>query len=123
MSQARLAVTFLALFSFTVQSYLTQTHIHIPPALAHLGVVGGVAGKAPASKASNIPKDKYPASEDPANCPLCQEIMHAGLYVVPAAAALVLPTVAAVVAVPFIETVTHFRAPSHIWQGRAPPVI
>jgi hypothetical protein len=116
MSNARLVLTFIALFAFTVQSYLTQTHIHVPPAIASAGDLGA-AGE----PAKNFP-DKYPANQDPANCPLCQEIVHAGQLVLPAATLLVLPSLVLFSVAVFIETATHFRAPSHIWQSRAPPV-
>lgn len=115
MSSARLILTFVALFAFTVQSYLTQTHIHHPQAIGLAGDVGA-AGE-PAKNST----DKYPANQDPANCPLCQEIMHAGHVVIPAATLLVLPSYAAFNVIVFTEVITPFRAPSHIWQGRAPP--
>ncbi len=119
MSSARLILTFVALFAFTVQSYLTQTHIHIPPAIA---LAGDIGAKAPVSEPAKDSKDRYPANQDPANCPICQEIMHAGQLVMPVML-LVLPSAVAFAFPVFIETVTHFRAPSHIWQGRAPPVL
>ena len=120
MSDARFVLTFLALFAFTCQSFLTQTHIHI-------GLVSGTetplftdnGGKAPSG--STAPKDKYPANHDPANCRICQEVVHAGPAVVPAAAALVLSALPALSLVAVAETARHFQAPSHNWQGRAPP--
>jgi hypothetical protein len=117
MSNARLILTFVALFAFTVQNYLTQTHIHVPPAIALAGDLGATG-----EPAKNSP-DKYPANQDPANCPICQEIMHAGQPIVPAVVLLALPSVVVFGFPVFIETVTHFRAPSHIWQGRAPPQV
>lgn len=117
-SRARLTLTWLILLAFTWQSFLTQTHIHH---LSTVALAGHIGLKAPASNSASTPKDKYPANEDPANCPLCQEIISAGYAVVPAAALLVLPSFVTLNFIVFVELTTPFRAPSHIWQGRAPP--
>jgi hypothetical protein len=119
-SNLRFALTWLVLLAFTWQSFLTQTHIHHPPAVALIGDIGANALPSETGKGS---KDRYPANEDPANCPLCQEIMHAGQVIVPAALLLVLPSYAAFNFIVFVETTTSVRAPSHIWQGRAPPAL
>ena len=64
-SNARLLLTFLALFAFTCQSYLSQTHIH-------LWLSSGTDTQLTADSASKslggstLPKDKYPADQDPA---------------------------------------------------------
>jgi hypothetical protein len=119
-SNARVILTFLALFAFTCQSYLTQTHIHIwlaPSTDAPLAADSGSKSLA----GSTLPKDKYPADQDPANCPICQEMVHAGQVIVPVAAAIVLPALTTLGLVVVAEAARHFNAPSHNWQGRAPP--
>ena len=72
---ARLAMLLLAL-TFAVQGIAVQTHIHGQPltALSHVTHVSTPAGP--------TPQDPY----DPANCPLCQEMLHAGVYVAPVVA-------------------------------------
>ncbi len=119
-SNARLLLTFLALFAFTCQSYLTQTHIHLLPAFGTESTFAADGG-AKSLTGSTLPKDKYPADQDPANCPICQEMVHAGQAIVPVAAAVFLPALPALGLVVIAETARHFNAPSHNWQGRAPP--
>jgi len=114
---------FVTLIAFSAQTYLTQTHIHLASEGHETAALeqaaegsGKIVGTAPAA-----PKDKYPANEDPANCPLCQEILHSGQFVTPAAAAVLLPFVS----ISVIETATPvtnlINAVTHIWRGRAPP--
>jgi hypothetical protein len=114
---------FVTLIAFSAQTYLTQTHIHLASeghATAALEqaveVSGKIVGAAPAS-----PKDKYPANEDPANCPLCQEILHSGQFVTPAVAAVLLPFVSISVIEIATPAAVLVNAVTHIWRGRAPP--
>lgn len=116
-SNARLLLTFLAIFAFTCQSYLTQTHIHLRLASADVLFSGETGGKAPSQK------DGFPLKQDPANCLICQQLAHAGAAVMPAEAALVSMALPFFGKIGFVETAQHFRAPSHIWQGRAPPTL
>jgi hypothetical protein len=120
-SFARWTITLFVFLAFAFQSYVTQTHIHF----AHESAVNifAAAEKAPASAQAPGKQnpDKYPPNDDPANCPICQEVMHSGAYVMPDFVALLLPSqpisiVPISIALPaIIETVTH------TWQGRAPP--
>ncbi|MGZ5960219.1 MAG: hypothetical protein ACXWLE_03925 [Rhizomicrobium sp.] len=114
---------FVTLLAFSVQTYLTQTHIHMASEGHTLTALErAIDGSAKAiGSAPVVPKDKYPPNEDPANCPLCQELIHAGQFVTPAAAAILLPSLS----ISVIEVVA-FAAPlnaavTHIWRGRAPP--
>jgi hypothetical protein len=122
-SFARLSLTFLMLTAFALQTTVTQTHVHI-------GTVAVTAGFLEDLKVSNVgqhvakgtqPRDHFPANDDPANCPICQEIMHAGQFVTPSAVALLLPT-ESVSFVPISFAIPVFsEAASHSWQSRAPP--
>jgi hypothetical protein len=115
---ARLAITLFALFAFTLQTYVTQTHIHgmarINSAAATLAFDKNAAHKQQPGK--------FPPGDDPANCPICQEILHTGLFVTPSAAALLLPTVAVSIAAIVVDIKTIVQAPSHSWKSRAPPL-
>jgi hypothetical protein len=104
----RLAVTMLMLVAFVFQNYVTQTHIHLTPAMA--AAIG-----APAEH------EKYPAKGDPSNCPICQEIAHAGAFVTPSTAPLLLPTFNVSTIALVVEAPIVIHALSHNWQGRAPP--
>jgi hypothetical protein len=105
----RTLLNLVVLLTFTLQAFLVQTHLHnLPVSLETSGVV---TASAPASKAP-LDIDK---------CFLCQEYVHGGTYLTPAAAA-VLPPSAVVSLLPrVIETVAAARPLSHNWMGRAPP--
>ncbi len=102
------------LVAFALQSYVFQTHIHFAAGdLAHL-TIG--ANTAPSGH-----HDNFPANDDPANCPICQEILHSGHFVTPSAAALLLPMLAVSTILLVERPLPHILAPSHGWRGRAPP--
>jgi hypothetical protein len=107
----RLAAVMLALVTFAVQSYVTQTHIHYDM----LGPAG-ITTAAPVA-----PAGKLPFKETPANCPICQEIAMAGHYVTPGAVALVLPAQSVSIVPIEIAVDLIVEAVSHDWHGRAPP--
>ena len=117
MSNARLLLTFLALFAFTCQTYVTHTHIHFPRASDNLATTD-VGSKAPLGKQDG--KEPFRPNQDPVNCPICQELVHAGATVMPAAIP-ILPALPVFSLVAIAETALHFQSPSHNWQGRAPP--
>jgi hypothetical protein len=114
---------------FALQSYVTQTHIHFEGQV----VTGGftfpdegskaLSGKPLSVTGNHGDQDKIPPKDDPANCPICQEILHFGSYVVPMPiaallAALMVPIVASIDSErPFVSVI------SHNWRGRAPPSI
>lgn len=111
--------------AFLVQSYTAQTHIHI---LAHSSGVASLtvsleSAKLPAkAKTERLPtRDHIPANDDPAKCPLCQAVGHAGQFVWPTSAIFILPQLAAAI-VPVAAAIVRAAEPvSHNWQGRAPP--
>jgi hypothetical protein len=107
----RFVLTLLALASFACQTYLFQTHIHFAPETE-----AQLAGHP-------IGHDRSPGSGDPANCPICQEILHSGQFVTPAAQVLLSP-LAAVSTIVLVDAALPFvGALSHDWRGRAPPRI
>ena len=111
---ARRFVTLLAILAFTFQCILIQSHVHGPQ-------VAPSADHSVQASAPYLPGG--PDNDDPANCPLCQEMLHAGTYVMPVAAAIYLPVAIAFVSAPVVATVWRTITPSHNWQGRAPPRI
>jgi hypothetical protein len=106
----RLVVVYTALLAFALQSYVIQTHIHFAPAAALAGDHG-----------ANGHHDKFPANDDPANCPICQEILHSGQFITPSAQFLLPPTFAVSTITLVDQALPHILAPSHSWRGRAPP--
>jgi hypothetical protein len=115
---ARLAITFFVLLAFTLQTYVMQTHIH---GTAGFGVTVTKLAFDKSAAQEQRP-GKLPPANDPANCPICQEILHTGFYVAPSAAALLLPSVVASVAPIVIDIVKIVEVCSHSWKSRAPPL-
>ena len=105
----RLVVVYAAILAFAFQSYVIQTHIHFAPTAAL------------ASDGQSGHHDKYPANDDPANCPICQEILHSGQFITPAAQFLLPPALAVSTIAIVDRALPHIFAPSHSWRGRAPP--
>jgi len=110
-SVSRRLVMLFALLAFALQAYLVQTHIHGQPDLLSLK--------------PHVSAPVQPAPFDPlapANCALCQEILHAGTAIAPDASELALllngivmaPAIALLSAEPFALTTG--------WHSRAPPV-
>ncbi|MGB8365444.1 MAG: hypothetical protein ACLQUZ_01565 [Rhizomicrobium sp.] len=120
----RLAVTSLAFAAFVLQSFVVQTHIHIThEAAARLAAY--VAAHAPerlAQQAGEGGHEKHPEN-DPANCPICQEILHCGQFVAPAAQVFLPPAMAVSTIAVVDKALPFIFALSHAWRGRAPPRI
>lgn len=116
------AAVALTLVAFSLQSFMTQTHIHFAPALERaLAASNSALPGAHDAIASKKNHDRYPANQDPANCPICQEMLYAGHYVTPAAIAALAPAWAISI-IATVELVPLFvSARSHSWRGRAPP--
>src|ERR1700735_610919 len=81
---SRLILTGFMLLAFLLQSYATQTHIHIAPDASALAKTS--PAQTPAGK--NTPSD-----DNPDNCPLCQ-LLYGGQYVAPDTLVFFLPMVA-----------------------------
>jgi hypothetical protein len=111
--------------AFAFQSYVTQTHIHFPHEAA-VDIFAPIEKSAPLVTGALPGKqnpDKYPPADDPANCPICQEVMHAGAFVMPDFVALLLPSQPISIVPIVIALPAAIEAISHAWQGRAPPRI
>jgi hypothetical protein len=110
----RLAVTWVLLLAFALQSYITQTHVHPAAASGHAPAVQ-LAGKALAQRAP-------PAGDEALACPLCQAIAAAGTFLAPglasarAPAALVLLVSSPASVAGIASTPAGFA-----WRSRAPP--
>lgn len=103
------AVTIVLLLAFTLQSFVTQTHLHaLPPAGAHTALEAPHHGKTP-------------LDEGQAACPFCQATVHAGAFFAPATPVLVLPAsrIGFATFVPVRDALE--RAFTHAWYSRAPP--
>ncbi len=117
----RRVVLALALLTFALQSYITQTHIHFASAPAF-----GLSGDnfTPTLKHTNgktSPAKKIPSNDDPASCPICQAAMHSGQFITPSAIGFALPSEAVAIVPLVLVVLTASETISHGWQGRAPP--
>jgi len=126
---SHLLVAFLGLVAVTLQSFVVQTHIHVQqPAVRaqSLGLItlaaASIADTELAAAEAGAPVDKYPINRDPANCPLCKELTHSGVYVSSASVLATLPFPATVNFIVFREIAPSLFAASHTWRGRAPPL-
>jgi hypothetical protein len=122
-SLGTLALTFVYLFAFLVQSFVTQTHVHFSEQSAAVSSAIGTVAKGKSSASQQRDHRDLPSKDDPANCPFCQQIAVAGAFFSPAIAVLQLPTEAGL----FPQTLALVAAAtlqvSHNWQGRAPPIV
>jgi hypothetical protein len=107
-SLARFALTLLALLAFTLQSVVTQIHVH------------GTTASTAASTDSGKPAKPLPG-DDQANCSICQAILHAGHFTAPVAAVLPLPSFASFAISLSVRVASSPQSSSHDWQSRAPP--
>ena len=98
----------LILLTFSLQSYVTQTHIHsaTPAAVAKLF--------------SHAPS-KAPLDDNPLDCPFCQAVAHDGPFFLPTIPLLVLSVAFVELAAPSFRTHRPSDVAAHIWQSRAPP--
>lgn len=123
-----LAMILIGVLALAIQSFVVQTHIHIPQNGAgkvqtvSLITLAAAAVDGVLTHHAQAPRDKFPITEDPSNCPLCQEIAHSGQFVASAAALAVLPVTATFSFIIFVEAAPYIFAASHTWRGRAPPL-
>lgn len=108
----RLCATLLLLLAFTLQSYITQTHIH--------PTTGPASIAAPAGQTS--PHGAAPADREANACPFCQAIVVAGAFFTPAPLILGPPASLAVTDIlrPTFTGLAIISA-GFSWRSRAPP--
>ena len=115
-------VTVFAFVAFALQSYVAQTHIHMPPEIRSGITANEDAPAAPQSaSAEKREHDRRPPSDDPDHCPICQEILYSGSYVVPFLPALAPPTAITAPAACLVFVRVIVKATAHSWFGRGPP--
>src|SRR5579872_6259130 len=77
----------LLLITFTLQSYITQTHIHSTSTVAIAKTLPGSHGNAP-------------VDDGPLDCPFCQAVAHDGPFFLPAIPFLLLSVIGVELATP-----------------------
>ena len=107
----RRTIAAAVLVFFTFQTFITQTHVHLLP-----------VGTAPAAELKQQPApDKQSPADNPANCPICQDIALAGHFTTPAIIPVPPPPLTALFAAAGFAAQGFVSAVSHSWHGRAPP--
>jgi hypothetical protein len=107
-ARVRFIAALIALFSFTLQTYVVQTHIHVPG--VEIGSFGQVNHPSPLDNKN---------SQD--DCPICQAFAMAGTFVTPALIILAL-ALSFIDVSPFVALRTEAGPPlARNWQSRAPP--
>ena len=101
------------LLAFAFQAYAVQTHIHGQPR----GPSAAVQQFRDSGPAQPLPSDPL----DPATCKLCQELVHSGAVITPAAPELVLLLAWVASFLPAAQLPALGLAPETGWQSRAPP--
>jgi len=112
--QGFLRRTLLALaciLAFSLQSYIAQTHIHIP---------GLEAAQTVAGKTGHTSKQPVP-SDDPVRCPQCQVAHLAGTAVTPDALVFIIPAHAFFSGYLADTALRVKSAITHAWGIRGPP--
>ena len=104
-------LTLVLVLAFTLQSFVTQTHIH--------GVGPAPAGIAKILKGSTPNPSPLDSSDNA--CAFCQAVAHSGAFFAPAAPLILPPAAWSMPALlPVVVSVTG-HALAHSWQSRAPP--
>lgn len=106
------AIAWILLVAFTLQSFVTETHIHGAFQSASTTVAAVVKTEA---------QKNAPVDNGKAECPFCQAIVHAGAFFAPPAQILILPLSWATIAASFFVVESVVSVSSHRWQSRAPP--
>ena len=119
---------YLLVAAFAFQSYATQSHIHFSSVP---GISGKVADRDAQRASDRIADDlttqqkhdRYPANDDPSNCPICQQIALAGHFLTTGETSLIPPSGIVFYALTRADVLLLIGGVSHAWRGRAPPSI
>ena len=111
----RLCVTLILLLAFTLQSYITQVHVHPSSGADDRAAMVKLVGPAPGHGAA-------PGGEGKIPCPFCQAMLIAGAFFTPTTPILVPQLAWAGAHVPSpIAVGLAVTAASFSWRSRAPP--
>jgi hypothetical protein len=105
--------TWMLMFAFLLQSCITQIHIH--------GASQAATGSTIVKVVSQPPAGGKTTGDNPADCPFCQAIVHAGAFFAPAPPLLLLPAWQVENVAPIVSASVTAVLPAHNWQSRAPP--
>ena len=107
-------VTWILVLAFSLQSYVTQTHIHVTPHTIGRVTVGKLLAGRPAHK-------KSPAEDGTDVCPFCQAVASASAFFAPTAPLVQPPALWAESIVLPLRAGAVGDTVAHNWHSRAPP--
>lgn len=121
-SSRRLLLTLFCLLAFSFQTYIAQTHIHIPGTTdPGISALASSPAKVSLDAKKQSERGQLPINNDTSNCPLCQTVLHAGFFLTPALLVLLLPDTQTGNGPAPVAVSHHDGALSHAWQSRGPP--
>lgn len=109
------AILLVTLLAFAGQCFVTQTHVHF-------GADSYSAANAVHAGKTERPGLLLSSADQPGECPICDEIAHAGHVLLPTSIAIPAPARSAPL---LVDTPSFAQIPptrSHAWQSRAPPL-
>ena len=104
--------TLVLALAFTLQSFVTQTHIHGIATGGETAIVKVLKGPAP---------NPSPLDSSDNACAFCQAVAHSGAFFAPAAPVLLLPAFSTAPALLPVAVSVAGGVIAHSWQSRAPP--
>ena len=113
------ALIVAALFAILWQSFVVGAYGHAHHHAAPAVVAAGVAADRGAAAAS----DDGPVRQDPADCPVCWEMAHDGVFLLPDIAAFHAPEPEIIWGDRALARYASRQGRSHAWRSRAPPSI
>jgi len=112
--QRHAILLWLSLAALLLQSFVLQTHLHLPsgplPASSRIDRIAG----------PSVSSDR-PLSGGHSGCPLCVELKIAGHYLPPTPFVLIAPPSVAYWFYRMVTVEPTRPLPTHHWQSRAPP--
>jgi hypothetical protein len=110
---ARRFVVFVAILALALQSYIAQTHVH--------DALRSFDGTAKIADTRSPAQNQSPLDHRAADCPLCQAVIHGGVFITPATQLLNLPFLWVETFMPAFTAPDASIASAHDWRSRAPP--
>lgn len=107
----RIALLVAALFAVLFQSFIVQAHAH----------THHVMGPTVHSVAMHPLADEGSTQPDESDCPICWEMAHAGVFVLPGNSVPLAPKTSAIWVAVQLPSFSVRNERSHAWRSRAPP--
>lgn len=112
----RIALLVAALFAILFQSVIVQAHAHTHHDMAP-------AVRSVATHALTGVADDGSTQPDESDCPICWEMAHAGVFVLPGDPVFLAPETSAIWVAALLPSVSVRNGRSHAWRSRAPPLL